>query len=118
MHGKTQNANEALNAVIWSRLPKTTFVWRETIELGTFSAVIHFNYGRNGILNVLRHFGLHGTFSQEYSEKLDDSRVERMSRKSTDVAKKRRKTIRAKQKGFSDSLTEKEPIDSYSTGGY
>ena len=51
-------------------------------------------------------------------EKLDDSRVERMSRKSTDVAKKRRKTIRAKQKGFSDSLTEKEPIDSYSTGGY
>ena len=43
VHGKTQNANEALNGLMWSRLPKTVFVGRETIEMGVNSAIIHFN---------------------------------------------------------------------------
>ena len=118
MHGKTQNANEALNAIIWSRVPKSTFVGRETIEMGTYSAVIHFNNGRNGILGILEYFGLTGIVLHQIPKKLDISREKCMTKKATDNVKKRRKSIRAKQKGYCDILKEKEPIDSYATGNY
>ena len=34
LHGKTQNQNEALNGMIWQRIPKEVFVHRDTLELG------------------------------------------------------------------------------------
>lgn len=34
LHGGTQNQNESLNNIIWSRIPKSTFVLRKTLELG------------------------------------------------------------------------------------
>lgn len=107
MHGKTQNANEALNSIIWSRVPKATFVGRETFEMGVHSAVIHYNDGKKGLLQVLSHFGLKGAISQIMAEKIDDSRIARMNRRSTDQDKKQRKRLIARKKGYTDDTKEK-----------
>jgi len=51
LHGKTQNANESINGMIWKRCPKDVFVSKETIEMAVASAVIGFNEGAKGMLN-------------------------------------------------------------------
>ena len=53
LHGKTQNNNESLNGVIWKKCPKDVFVGRATLEIGVASAVLNFNDGSSGVLNVL-----------------------------------------------------------------
>ena len=52
LHGETQNANEALNNLIWTKCPKNVYVEREVLEMGVSSAMINFNNGACGILNV------------------------------------------------------------------
>ena len=52
LNGTTQNANQALNAIIWSRVPKRTFVGKSTLEIGTYSAVLSYNDGAKGVLDV------------------------------------------------------------------
>jgi hypothetical protein len=94
LHGKTQNANEALNGIIWSRVPKTTFVDKDTIKMGAFSAVLHYNDGRQGILKVLKQFDLSGENSVEMSRSIDTTRVKQMKRKSSATGKKQRKRLR------------------------
>ena len=48
LHGKTQNNNEALNSLVWKRVPKDVFVGRYIVEMGVSTAVIHFNDGVTG----------------------------------------------------------------------
>lgn len=43
--GMTQNANESLHSVIWSKCPKETFVSQKKILLGLVEAVSQFNKG-------------------------------------------------------------------------
>ena len=54
LHGRTQNVNEALNQLIWKKFPKDVFVERFTLEIGVASAVINFNNGATGIIDVLK----------------------------------------------------------------
>ncbi|GFW27247.1 uncharacterized protein TNCV_221711 [Trichonephila clavipes] len=51
LHGKTQNPNESFHNVIWSRVPKATFVQIETLSLGVYDDVCSFN---NGIVSKLK----------------------------------------------------------------
>ena len=43
--GKTQNANESLHSVVWSKCPKMIFVGLERVVSATCSAVSQFNAG-------------------------------------------------------------------------
>ena len=43
LHDKTQNANEALNNLMWIKSPKNVYVEREILEVGDCSAIISFN---------------------------------------------------------------------------
>ena len=111
-------ANEALNSIIWSRVPKHTFVSKSTIEMGTYSAVLHYNDGANGVLEVLKYFGLSGIVILASSSKVDKTRIRHMKSKSTDKSKMQRKKIRAVKKGFIDDQQIKETTDSYISGGF
>ncbi|GFW73433.1 uncharacterized protein TNCV_2800971 [Trichonephila clavipes] len=42
LHGKTQNANESFNGVLWSIIPKETFDELLTLQFGAFLAVLQF----------------------------------------------------------------------------
>ncbi len=53
MHGKTQNQNEALNGLIWQRIPKEVFVHKDTLELSVYDPVSDFNMGFKAITELL-----------------------------------------------------------------
>ena len=54
LHGKTQNNNEAINNIIWTRLPKNIYVGWYTFQIGVASAVVSFNSGAHNLLGVFR----------------------------------------------------------------
>jgi len=58
LHGATQNSNEALNGVIWSKCPKQVFVQRPVLVLGVNSAVLSYNDGAASVCKVLERFGI------------------------------------------------------------
>ena len=119
LHGRTQNANEALNNVIWKKVPKNVFVKRDTIEMGVCSAVVDFNEGMEGICKVAQHLGLkHGKFMVERSMALDAERISASENKLSEKVKKRRKKLRSLRKGYEDKETEVEGGDSYSAGSF
>lgn len=53
VHGRTQNCNEALNNVIWTRIPKNNFVSLHTLKVGVWDAIITYNVGALGKVQVL-----------------------------------------------------------------
>ncbi|GFU85968.1 transposable element Tcb2 transposase [Trichonephila clavipes] len=64
LHGKTQNPNESFHNVVWSRVPKATFVQIETLSLGVYDAVCSFNDGNVSKLKMLQKMGVEpGEFS-------------------------------------------------------
>lgn len=50
---KTQNANECLHSMIWSKCPKEVFVSKKRLELSVLSAVQDFNVGCETALETL-----------------------------------------------------------------
>ena len=118
LHGETQNSNEALNSLIWTRCPKNIFVNRSTFETGIYSAVLQFNDGEYGIKPVLDYFGASGDVFATKLEKRVLSYNRRSKRKSSEVVKKRRKRLRTIKKGFIDKEQEVEKGDSYVAGGF
>ncbi|GFY26678.1 uncharacterized protein TNCV_2880061 [Trichonephila clavipes] len=57
LHGKTQNPNESFHNVIWSRVPKATFVRIETLSFGVYDAICSFNDGNVSKLKMLQKMG-------------------------------------------------------------
>ena len=83
-HGETQNNNEGLNSIIWSRVPKSIFVSKPIIEMGTYSNILHFNDGTNGLLQVLDYCNMSGKIPYEKSLFVNVNRVKQMKRKSSE----------------------------------
>ena len=54
LHGKTQNQNESLNALIWKRAPMNVYLSLEKIRFAVYDAVAVLSDGRQGSLNVLK----------------------------------------------------------------
>uniref|UniRef100_A0A1B6K0X1 Uncharacterized protein n=1 Tax=Homalodisca liturata TaxID=320908 RepID=A0A1B6K0X1_9HEMI len=54
LHGKTQNQNESFNNLIWSRIPKNTFVGLSTLKIGVLDSVISYNEGVLSKVKVLQ----------------------------------------------------------------
>ncbi|GFX84834.1 uncharacterized protein TNCV_3076441 [Trichonephila clavipes] len=76
LHGGTQNPNESVNNVIWSRVPKKTFVQLEVWSLGTYDAVSSFNMGNVSKLEILRKMCIEpGDYTVQAMEYLDKQRL-------------------------------------------
>ena len=58
LDGKTQNQNEAINGIVWDRVPKEVFVGADILELGVHDAVSNFNVGSQAALNILTNTGI------------------------------------------------------------
>jgi len=99
---------------LWTKVSKQKFVGRQTIEMGAHSAILDYNDGKKGILNVLDYFGCKGSVTEKAALKMDSFRVN----KSSEPVQKRRKTLRTIKKGYQDKLKEAEPVESYSTGAH
>lgn len=99
LHGKTQNSNESFNNVIWTILPKETFVEMQTMMLGVKLAVLIYNSGYLGLLPVFEQLGVsvEQNMITNYF-KIDDERIKNSKRHSLSSAKLTRKTKRATKK--------------------
>ena len=82
------------------------------------SAVIAYNDGSNGILNVFYKLGLHpGYYTLLGCTNADETRVKQSNYKHSDSCKLQRKRLRAQRKGWQDNvkITEEK---SYSPGAF
>ena len=46
-------ANESFNGMIWNRIPKANHVALNTLSLGVYDAIAHFNMGSKASLDIL-----------------------------------------------------------------
>ena len=118
LHGKTQNANECLNGLIWQRAPKTSFVGTVHVELAMYDAIAHFNIGQKAFLNILEQLKMNpGLYTLKGCQQLNENRINNTIYKTQDKQKIKRKVIRGAKKKKTDKDTEKEGII-YEPGGF
>ena len=119
LHGQTQNPNEALNQIIWNKIPKQVCVVRMVLEIGINSAIIEYNDGAAGVFDVLQFVGVktHGILTEKGTAARNNKRIKNSAVKCSDKGKKRRKTLRTIKKGFLD-MEETEKVESYVPGGF
>ena len=117
-HGESQNLNESLSNLIWTRCPKRIYVGNSVLKTAVASAAICYNDGVQGTFPVLTKLGIeHGFFTADTCRKADICRVKQANRKSTNKAKQRRKTLQAVRKGFNDK-NEQEEGETYGSGAF
>ena len=101
MHGKTQNANESFNGMIWNRIPKATHVGINNLSLGVYDAIAYFNYVMKATLDVFKMLNIEpGIYTIQICDNLNKERKRNALYKISDKYNKRRKPIRhlSKQK--------------------
>ncbi|GFT20411.1 uncharacterized protein TNCV_4964171 [Trichonephila clavipes] len=98
-------SNESVNNVIWSRVPKKTFVQLEVLSLGTYDAVSSFNMGNVSKLEILRKMCIEpGDYTVQAMECLDKQRLLRAKYYCLQKTKEVRKEKRLKRKKEDDEL--------------
>ena len=118
LHGKTQNQNESFNAMIWERIPKTTYVSFDQLQLGTYDSVANFNIGRKASVLILSRLGIEpGKYTARGCATKNKKRLEMAGYKNRESSKTRRKVIRGLKKRKEDKHVEKEGI-TYESGGF
>ncbi|CAN7981215.1 unnamed protein product, partial [Ixodes pacificus] len=103
LHGKTQNANESFNNVVWERAPKNVFLGLETLKIATMDAVLTFNDGSIARADIFRLFGVSpGFFTVQWLRDADRRRLYFASRATQLVTKEARKARRQAKKRNND----------------
>ena len=114
LHGKTQNANESFNGMIWNRVPKATHI----LTFGVYDAIAHFNYGAKASLDILKLLNVEpGIYMTQMADLVNKERKQSSSYRMSDPVKKRRKVIRHRRKKKQDTNIEAEGT-SYEAGGF
>lgn len=119
--GLTQNPNESLNNLIWSRIPKRTFVKLNTLKFGVQDAVLSFNDGYCSKCKVIHSLGLkigHNLLST--MKRLDYERIMKSEKAAEEIEKKIRQSRTLLKRKLEDQYLEAEDPDnpSYSAGGH
>lgn len=109
LHGKTQNQNEAFNALIWRRIPKDTYVGFRQFEIGVCDAVAHFNIGNLATIQIMEKLGMDsGYYTVSGCSVGNTMRVSNAVRMSTEKRKLRRRLNRGIKKSKGDKHSQKE----------
>lgn len=115
-HGKTQNVNESVNSVIWTRIPKNTFVSIKTLEFGVFEAVATCNEGHVPKCRVLESVGVQPSQRTIFAMKLLDSeRIRRAEKAISDLMRQSRRKERMRKRKLEEEI---EGGPSYTGGMY
>lgn len=118
LHGKTQNANESYNGMIWNRVPKHTHVGLTNLSFGVYDAIAHFNYGQKATIDVFHALNIApGTNTTRGCMTANRNRKRQRAYKLLESTKKRRKILRHDKKTRQDNCIEQEG-DTYEAGGF
>ncbi|GFV21103.1 uncharacterized protein TNCV_4267361 [Trichonephila clavipes] len=119
LHGKTQNPNESFHNVVWSRVPKATFVQIEILSLGVYDAVCSFNDGIVSKLKMLQKMGVEpGEFSVSAMKLLDRERLMKAIYAFSGRTKKIRKDKRRKRNKEEDNIKKNKVKTGCSAGSF
>lgn len=92
VHGGTQNNNECLNAMIWARCPKTSFMGLKRVQGSTARAVCAFNEGASEMLSVMNRMFIDvALITLHLLSKKDERRMSQADAASTADSRFRRK---------------------------
>ena len=117
-YGRTQNANESFNSVVWKRVAKSTFVKLRTFKFAIYDAVAYFNIGSKAGVLIFECSGMiPGNYTTKGCDNRNRKRLFNAAYKSNEPAKKRRKILRGQSKTKSDKTDEKEGSP-YKPGAY
>lgn len=117
LHGGTQNSSESLNQIIWSRIPKSTFVLKETLELGVYDAVACFNKGNIVKCEVLMKLGIvPGRMCVEVMKNIDLLRIKKAQKAVDKLEKKCRQKQTAAKRHLEDLYEQEEDPDNSAYG--
>ena len=97
--GKTQNSNECLHSVIWSRCPKTIFVGRHKLQGAAASAVAVFNGGASQLTQIMKEMAIEvNEVTYAYAEEKDRLCMQRASARMSASSKIGRKDKQSEKK--------------------
>ena len=100
--------NEALNGMIWERVPKDTFIGSEALQLGVFDAIAHFNIGCQSGLNILSEAGLEpGELCVAAFRQAENLRIHKANYKSAENNKKQRENSQSPKEAKRGQSTRK-----------
>ena len=118
LHGRTQNANESFNGMVWNRVPKSNHVGIGILSLGVYDSTAHFNDGAIAAYNILKSVGIEPGEHMVKGLQLQNAVRKRQSAYRMSVKQlKRRKIIRNLRKRTSDKNIEQEGT-TYEAGGF
>ena len=105
----TQNQNESFNAMIWSRIPKSTYVSFSQLQLGVYDAVANFNIGRKASILIFEKLNMiPGKYCLEGCRKINEKRLSASKHGNLEATKKHRKVRHGKTKTKDDKNNDKE----------
>ena len=110
LHGKTRNANESVNEMIWERLPKIRYCGLSKLEMGVFDAIANFNFGSKASMDIFKYLNIvpGALYGNNVYSTFNTKRLSLSSYKGLGTSKKRRKVLRAQKKRGDDIHIKKE----------
>ena len=116
--GKTQNANESFNSLVWKICPKTQYCGKRIVEIATNEATVLYNEGNIGRIKIMETFGLKiGLRAINCLKKLDERRIAKAELQYLQSTKEARKAKRRSEKVAQENFTiEEGPM--YAAGGF
>ena len=105
LHRMTQNQNESFNAMIWSRIPKSTYVSFSQLQLGVYDAVANFNIGRKASILIFEKLNMiPGKYCLEGCRKINEKRLSASKYVNLEATKKRKKIRRGRAKTKNEKI--------------
>jgi hypothetical protein len=117
--GNTQNANECLHSLIWSRCSKENFASRKRVQFAVTVAAGEFNFGSGSSQNIARFYGFNAGANMT---RLGNVRLQKRLRNSLKCERdrkiKRREAVRTAKLKRQEELLLQEGGMAYAAGKY
>ena len=118
LHGKTQNANESFNGLIWERVPKSEYCSLSRLKFGVYDAVGHFNMGMKSSVLIFEKLSMiPGNYMSKGCSRINEKRIRKCLYRNDKRNKLKRQSLRAKKHKTIDKTNETEP-PMYVPGGF
>jgi hypothetical protein len=112
LQGITQNQNEAMNGMLWSKCPKTKFCGAQKGTIAVCETIALFNTGTASKAMVMNIFRITpGTNTMKALRQQDQSRIKAASKKVSAKYQKQRQKLRAQKRSKGDKTA-------YQAGGF
>ena len=97
--GKTQNPNECLHSVLWSRCPKTVFVGRHKLQGAAASVIAAYNTGASQLMDLMERMAVEvNEVTLACVAERDRQWIYCAERSATEVSKRRRMDLQRERK--------------------